>query len=205
MASWDISIGRTEGESPPIEVVRYDAEVTLLLERSSLTISPGLPHELTLRAILTPPQWTLRPWAAPTPEEVPPDVSAARLEEWALHKFKALFDFAAVLPDGPAEEMERYLLERFPLIRRARSAPTVEFSRYKRVFVHAEILENGEAQWGFDVPEAGELPPGIPGLHLPDPGSVIDTSQPDDSHLIDLDVFVQNVVRIDLQRRLEGG
>jgi hypothetical protein len=202
MASWEISTGRVENESPPLAVARYEALVTIGLEHSSLIISAEAPLELAIRAILTPPQWTLHPWSAPAPE-ASSDASAAQLEEWALHKFKALFDFAAVLEDGTAREMEFHLLERFPSIRDVRTASTTEVSRYKRIFVHAEILENGDAQWGFDLPEEGELPPGIPGLYVADPGATFNTSDIGDNRLIDLDVFVQNTVRIDIQRRLE--
>lgn len=204
MASWEISVGRAEDEGPPVEVVRYEGVVTLSLEQSSLVISPDLPPELVTRAILTPPQWTLRPWSAPPPTQAPSNVATDQLEQWALQKFKALFDFAAVLPDGTAEEIERHLLERFPLVREARGGSATEVSRYKRIAVHSEILESGEAQWGFDLPEAGELPPGVPGVHVPEPGSALDTSNSEDSQLIGLDVFVQNTVRIDLQRRLEA-
>jgi hypothetical protein len=205
MASWEISAGRVENEPPPIVVVRYEAVVTIALEQSSLTINADAPRELAIRALLTPPQWTLRPWSAPAPEEVSSDISSAQFEEWALHKFKALFDFAAVLPDGTAEDMERHLLERFPLIGAVRNAPSPDTSQYKRIFVHSEILQDGDAQWGFDLPEEGELPPGIPGLYLADAGTTVDTSAVGDSHLIDLDVFIQNTVRIDLQRRLGDG
>lgn len=204
MTTWEISAGRAENEPPAIEVVRYEAVVTIRLEQSSLTISSEVEPELAIRAILTPPQWTLRPWSAPFPEEVSPEISAAQLEEWALHKFKALFDFAAVLPDGTAQDIEHHLLERLPLIREGRNAPTVDFSRYKRIFVHSEILQNGDAQWGFDLPEAGEFLPGIPDLYLADPGTTFNTSDIEASRLIDLDVFIQNTVRIDIQRRLEN-
>lgn len=202
--AWEVSVGQVEDEGPPIEIVRYEGVVTLSLEQSWLTISSDLPPELVIRAILTPPEWTLRPWSAPSPEQVSLGVATDQLERWALQKFKALFDFAAVLPDGTAEEIERHLLERFPLVRKARGGSVTEVSRYKRIAVHSEILESGEAQWGFDVPEEGEFPPGVPGLHVPEPGSVLDTSSTEDSNVIDLEVFVQNAVRIDLLRRLEA-
>lgn len=202
--TWEASVGHVEAQGPPLEVVRYEGVVTLWLEQSSLTIHPELPPEVVIRAILNPPEWTLRPWSAPSPEEVSLGVATHQLEQWALQKLKALFDFAAVVPDGTASEIEHRLFERFPLLRATRGEPATEASRYKRIAVHSEILESGEAQWGFDVPEEGELPPGVPGLHVAEPGSLLDTSHLEDNNLIDLDVFVQNVVRTDLQRRLEA-
>lgn len=204
MSSWEITAGRVENEPPPTEVVRYEAVVTIALEQSSVAISPDVSRELAVQAILTPPQWTSRPWRVPSPGQVSPDVNRQQLEEWALHKFRALFDFAAVLPDGTAEEMELQLLERFPLIGAAQRASSIDVSGYKRISVHSEILENGDAQWGFDLPEAGEFPPGIPSLHVSEVDSPIDMNAVAESHVVDLDVFIQNTVRIDIQRRLEA-
>lgn len=202
MATWEISVGRAENEPPPIEVVRYEAVVALSLERSSLNFNREMPRDVAINAILSPPQWTLRPWSAPPPNRSDPGISDHELERWAVQKFKALFDFAAALPDGTADELETHLVARFPLIGAARDDSAAEISRYKRISVHSEILQNGDAQWGFDLPEAGELPPGIPGLHVPEPGSSLDTSN--EHQPTALDVFVQNIVRIDLERRLEN-
>ncbi|MGH9040578.1 MAG: hypothetical protein ACRDZ3_10130 [Acidimicrobiia bacterium] len=189
-----------ENVPPATEVARYAAVVTNRLEESSVAINSEVSAELAARAILTPPQWSLRAWAAPAPEDAVFETD--QLEEWALHKFRALFDFAAVLPDGSADEMEVQLLERFPMVDASRHASTA-VPRYKRIQVHSEILENGDAQWGYDLPEAGELPPGLPGVYVSDPGSPLDMNGLADGHALDLDVFVQNMARIDIQRRLE--
>src|SRR5919106_1523820 len=140
--TWEVSVGQVEAEGPPVEVVRYEGVVTLWLDESSLAINPELPRELVIRAILTPPEWTLRPWSAPSPEEVPLDVATDQLEHWALQKLKALFDFAAVVPDGTVSEIENGLLERFPRLRALRAGPGIAASRYKRIAVHSEILES---------------------------------------------------------------
>lgn len=47
------------------------------------------------------------------------------------------------------------------------------------------------------------LPPGLPDLYVAAPGSSINANNEGDNDLIALDLFLQNVVRADLQRRLE--
>ncbi|MCC7496333.1 MAG: hypothetical protein IT160_02070 [Bryobacterales bacterium] len=57
---------------------------------------------------------------------------------------------------------------------------------YKRFPVEAEIWEDGSTSWGYDIPEADEFPPGF------------------EADATGLESFLRNVVRADLQARLEA-
>lgn len=108
---------------------------------------------------------------------VPSSRDEAGRKVCALQKLVALFSFGAQLPGGTAEEVEAALRVKFP------SLLSTAF-QLKRIAVDAQILTDGTARWAYEIPEAGRYADGI----------VRD---------VNLDVVVQNVVRLDLLQRLE--
>jgi hypothetical protein len=159
--------------------VIYRALIRVELEESSLElVNPidrsGLAVNLSKR-----PEFHLDPW----PDQ--PSSGDEDITRYALFKLKALFDFGPPsLPIGTADEMRSAVHEQFPAAERARTDKT----RYKIYNISAFILENGQTGWRIDVPGVGEELPGLP--------FALDGS--------DLELFIQNLVRVDLKVRLEA-
>ncbi|MGH7916056.1 MAG: hypothetical protein ACREQE_01200 [Candidatus Binataceae bacterium] len=122
-----------------------------------------------------PPKWFLNPW--------PPTLTSnpdSDLLVYALARLKTVFDFAAQLADGSASDLKSEIASHFASITSQQSVVT----KYKRLPVDAAIWEDGSATWGYDIPAAGSFP--------------------GDLEEFDLDVFIKNWIRYDLQKRIES-
>ncbi len=96
---------------------------------------------------------------------------------YALRKLKAFLDFAAVIPEGSSQEIQAAVAKRFPTIVTAHTL-------IKRFDVYVRIREDGLTDGGYIVPERGRLP------------FALQNSQ-------ELDIFIQNLMRADIQQRIE--
>ena len=176
---WQRSVFAVTPTPPQQQLVVYTAVIGLELERSTLSFNASVDHAQIVTAVETPPEWTLTPWP-PTRTNTDADVTI-----FALAKLKAIFDFAAQLPDGSTQEIKNAIDTRFPLVRSERAVPT---AHYKRFAVEASIMDDGKTQWGYDIPGGDDFPPGV-------------VARMQES---ELDIFIQNLVRADLQQRLES-
>lgn len=162
----------------PRRVVTYTAIVGLRLEYARIRFDPSISRGDLARVLAAnPPQWKTTSW--------PPPLTGtdADLSILALSKLKANLDFTNRLSDGTALQMESAIQVRFPGIT---SEEAEASGNYKRFPIEAEIWEDGSTSWGYEIPEAGEFPPGFEA----DPTG--------------LEIFLRNVVRADLQARLEA-
>ncbi len=177
--AWQKSVAASDTNAPRQQVAVYTAVIGLDVETSTLRFTSSLAtNEITV-AVKSPPEWYLNAWPPQPPGNPDND-----LELFALTKLKATFDFAARLPDGSAEEIREQVASRFP----GTVTENVTTVSYKRYPVEAIIWEDGTVTWSYDIPAAGDFPESIQ-----DSG--------DDA---DLDIFVRNLVRYDLQRQIES-
>ena len=174
--AWQRSIGARSSKRPRVQIAIYSAVVAYGVETSSLRFNSGLETDELAAAIAIPPDWSLSQWPPQAPDNPDNDLVLK-----ALTKLKALFDFASGLPDGDSEEIRQAVAARF-LGSIDQSAATIA---QKRFTVEAVIWEDGTATWGYDIPSAGSVPTSV-------------------NTATDLDVFVQNLVRSDLQQRIEA-
>lgn len=108
----------------------------------------------------------------------------------ALARLKTLFDFGAQLPDGQVGEVRQHMAARWPEI----LAPTPESSAgkegpYERIRVTAIVRADGNPEWGFERSPTSGRP-------LPFDAKETRGRRPE------LDLFVQNLVRADIETRL---
>jgi hypothetical protein len=174
---WQMSVGPAGPARRARQVFIYTAVVGLKVERSKFAFDSSIDRQELAAAIESPPRWHLDPW--------PPQLTFtdADLTILAFAKLKALFDFMAMVPNGSAQEIRAALYALFPAV-----DPDVQVSGFKRFPVEASILDNGDATWGYDIPAGDDFPPGVTGGMKES----------------DLDLFIQNLVRADLQEHLES-
>jgi hypothetical protein len=178
MKLWTTTIS-DEGWVPQV-VAAYTATIAPGIEDSSLTLATDLPEDVVDQALETPPDWSLEEWPSLTADS---DQVRTYL---ALLKLKALLDFDAGFDNGSAAQIYDQIQARFPDALAAGSAS----GSYRVVVLEAAIRTTGRADWACTVPEDGELPPGIK-------NDSMDSST-------DLKLYVQNLARYDVARRLES-
>lgn len=98
---------------------------------------------------------------------------------YALIKLKIFLDFAAVLPDGSAQVIRDAVSRHFASAKSPHPLPVKHFK------VYARIREDGLTEGGYSIPERGALP-----------FDITDSRQ--------LDIFIQNLMRADIQQRIEA-
>lgn len=174
---WQTSVSPISTAPPSQAVALYTATVGLKVEYSAFGVNPAIDRSQLIAAIEPPPSWAPTPW--------PPHLVGGQddITIFALAKLKALFDFAARLPNGTANEILRATYARFPLAEPTRAGSLLQYKRFR---VEARILLNGDPEWSYEIPSSGKFPPGVRA----------------EMRESDLDVFIQNLVRADLQRRI---
>lgn len=177
MADQQPQTGRHQPGTMRLPVVFYLATIALELEQSRVSFNEQIDPTRATTALTLPPSWSLSPWP---PESRRP---STQLLACALAKWKAFFDHAALIPDpqSTAEAIRESVYARFPRVQLALAGPK---DSYKRFEVEASILDDGTVTWGFRTPASGQNPPGL-----------------DEAGL---GLFIQNLVRADLQQRLEA-
>lgn len=177
MADQQPMAGRRQPGTMRLPVVFYLATIALELEQSRVSFNEQIDPARATAALTTPPPWSLSPWP---PESRRP---STQLLAYALAKWKAFFDHAALVsdPHSTAQAIKESVSARFPWVQQALAGPK---DSYRRFEVEASILDDGTVTWGFRTPAAGQNPPGL-----------------DDAGL---ELFIQNLVRADLQQRLEA-
>jgi len=162
--------------APPMAsvVARYAAVVSGRIERSELQIVD--------QAALT----ANRPALEADPGFAPWHARASRLSDEGLvaARLKALFDFGAQLPDGDDDATTRAMHQRWPRLKKLKGSEALE-----RIEVTALVRADGTSEWGFERSD-----PNRAALPIPD-GEVV-VGRPE------LDLYVQNMVRRDLRRRI---
>ncbi len=171
--TWSVTPNNgTVSVSPPVAL--YTATVDLQVVYSQFGFAADATADATTRAVQAAPAWALHAWPPPLVGDT--QVDNRRL---ALTKLKALFDFAAQLPDGSADQIKGAVAGRWATAAQARAAGLNV--QYARLEVDATVHADGTATWGYNMPAGGRLP-----------------------EVDDLDLFVQNLVRADIQQRLEN-
>lgn len=165
----------TQGAPPLASVVaRYAAVVSGKIERSELQIVD--------QAALT----ANRPALEADPGFAPWHPRASRLSDEGLvaARLKALFDFGAQLPDGDDDATTRAMHQRWPRLKKLKGSEALE-----RIEVTALVRADGNGEWGFERSDPNRAP-------LPIPDAEVVVGRPE------LDLYVQNMVRRDLRRRI---
>lgn len=192
-ANWHVDVSPVADVAPPVAVATYSAIVSLGVESSSLVLSRKVDRYVLVQAIAAPPTWPTSFWVAPR------DDSDEALEASALSKIHALLDFASQMPAEGAGALRIALDRAYPEVALARREQHIGRStlNFKHFEVTAQVLADGSPVWGFEVPLAGTMLPGI--LPLIQSGELL--GQAVGAGATALDLFLQNSVRADVMRR----
>jgi hypothetical protein len=166
----------------------YSATISLRVEERCVSINPFLPLA-DLERILTPrPNWigNRLNWLK-TEWPAHPIRCRGDLELYALTGSKTLLAAGSPIPDGTSVEMAGALSALFPQIP---TVPRGDETSYEAWSAQVTVDANGQMVWGYGGPVVRE------GLRLPLP----DIELRDRSAF---EVFLQNQLRIDIQRRIE--
>lgn len=168
----------------------YLAIVSGDVERSAMTLAPEATPGNRLAALRRSPEWW--PRSDPWPEA---DQKQTRL---ALLKLQALFDFGASIPGSTALEIRDGIYQKFPDAKDLMSSASARMpgQRPLRIEVEACVRADGQADWGFVTPPFSMAA-------LPNGAKAHFVKRSDLGGRTDLQVFVQNLVRADIYRRLE--
>lgn len=195
MSDWQVSVSSSKGQAPQAVAASYTATISLELENSNFRLNNDLPRRSLFNAISRPPEWvTTSPWTPPQ------DSSDRELTRSALSKLLALLEFASQIDATTADGVQRMMDDLYPNMVQERllKKKGALTQKYKVFEVWAEILEDGSPTWGFDVPTAGKMLPGI--LQGNEEQAVTQILAP--SNAPGLDLFLQNSARTDLIKRL---
>lgn len=166
---------RSTDEVPAAPVVaRYAAIISGRIERSELQVVDSPTLKANRETLETDPGYA--PW--------PPRAKRLTDEGLIAARLKALFDFGAQLPDGDEETSIRVINERWPRLKRLKGTELLQ-----RVEVTALVRADGTAEWGFERKDPTRAP-------LPIPEEEVVDGRPE------IDLYVQNMVRRDLRRRI---
>lgn len=176
-------VGRGEYRVAPI-VAKYTAVVSTEVLSSELEVGPEAEQARdTLQAAPGYAQsWPPRPLNAVIDRQT--DTTTL-----VLVRLKTVFDFGAELPDDRVGEVREQMAARWPeLLSPTASATAAKEGPYERIVVTAIVRSDGNPEWGFERAPTSGRP-----LPLKD--------QPTDGRP-EFDLFVQNLVRSDLEGRL---
>jgi len=165
-------------------VAKYTALVSTEVLSSSLTVMPDADRALeALQAAPDyAPAWPPRPLAATFSS-----VRDVRL--LALARLKTLFDFGASLPDDDIGVLRRSMAVRWPELLAPATTMAVA-GPYERIAVTAVVRADGSPEWGFE--------------RSPSSGRPLPLSTGETRGRPELDLFIQNLVRADIERLLAG-
>ena len=164
----------------------YTAIVSLRVEESCININPSLSLEelkvLTARPdwLDRRPEWLKAEWPSKPVQQVDD------LVEYGLIASKALLAVGAKIADGDRNQMLRGLADLFPEYQSIDVDPLT----YEAWGAHVAIEADGNIGWGYGGPLIRE------GRRLP-------VKDADYGGRSSFEVFLQNQLRIDIQRRLE--
>jgi hypothetical protein len=168
----------------PASVVSYVAVVSVQVERAEVRVEPGADEARIRSAAALPPGW-VEEW--PPAELRDTDLGALPLATVGLAKLAALLDFNAELDAYAPDDIDEEITRRWPQVGQA--VVDARGERFEQAVVEASVREDGTAVWGYTWAGAGGRP-------LPQ------FAQPDAAKRGEYEVFLQNVVRADLRRRL---
>jgi hypothetical protein len=185
---WEVGEPQTDGSEAAstiaATVVSYVAVVGIQVERAELLVEPGADPEKARQAAAMPPAW-LEEW--PPPELRAAELASLSVETLSLAKLAALFDFNAELTAREPDAIDAQIAERWPQI--AKAAADTAGERFERAVVDAAVRADGTAIWGYVWEGSG-------GRALPT------LPQPAAAKRGEYEVFLQNLIRADLRRRL---
>lgn len=168
------------------QVLIYTAQVRLSLEHSNLEYVEGISREELSTVIRAAPSYQPDGW--------PPLTKAtddAELEEIALRKIKRVFDIGLDRQERnkSAEQIGLSIRDRWPQVTNRIDHGPIDPSEFKAYKIVASIWDNGEASWEYSF-GPGPFPPSVTTAVTEGDGS-------------QLDKFLQDIVRMDLQARIE--
>lgn len=176
----------------------YVATAHAAVERSDFALASSLTDD-DKQALLTAPDWVPDGETWPAASLTVATATSVDLSRAALSKMLYVVAFGAGIDGGSGEEIRNALYRRF---RRAKALFTEAEAKeggmkYARFSVEAVIRGDGQAEWGYKIPPRGT------GLARQIPG-VSDAIRDKASGRSDLSVFLQNLVRADLQDRIDA-
>jgi hypothetical protein len=179
------SAARNAPSDPPKALATYRATVGLDLERSEFVYDTNASTTSIRTAGSVAPGW-LTQW--PPVELQVNDARDASAEGIVLAKMVALFDFASEIDERSPEAILRAVDRRWPRVAAARNQRADAKSVFERVEVTAWLREDGTADWSYvRADERGEPLPMASEAGL---------------KRGELEIFVQNLVRVDLRQRM---
>lgn len=170
-------------------VAEYAATVSLITIQSGF--SPRLPLGASIVDSLSKPPgfapWPPAPLASRQLSSTPSDQTLL-----LLCRLKLIFDFGAQIEGESSEELAKAIDLRWPAIAKLRAAmETGQASEtYAQAAVTADVDSSGDSRWGYTSNVNGGEP-----LPL--------TYVAEDGKRTEFDRFLQNLVRLDLQKRIE--
>lgn len=173
--------------APAPIVAKFTALVSTEVLFSNLAVEVEAEHALmTLRAA---PEW-VDAWP-PRPLDVRTE-HRQDVETLVIARLKTLFDFGAQLPDEEVGDLQRHMIARWPelLSPEAREAAEGE-GPYERISVTALVRADGNPEWGYE--------------RSPTSGRPLPLAAGDAKGRTELDLFVQNLIRSELEARLADG
>jgi hypothetical protein len=176
----------------------YTATVHAAVERSDFALSSALTDD-DKQALLTSPEWIPDGETWPAASLTVAYATSVDLSRAALTKMRYVVTFGAGIERGSGERIRAALYRRFPRARALFDEAQAKEggAQYARFSVEAVIRGDGQAEWGFQSPPRGT------GLARQIPG-VSDAIRDKASGRSDLSVFLQNLVRADLQDRIDA-
>jgi hypothetical protein len=185
MAGWEFA----RPDSKRVLAFCYKATVSLQVEESCVSINRSLSQEVLTQVLTTEPDWiSVRPnWLrAGWPDR---EVRGLRdLEYYGLIASKGLLAAGARIPDGTSAEMRAAAARLFPEITPDIEQSSRSYQAWNTVVI---ITADGHMQWGYGGPLHRD---GLP-LPIKENQAASERSR--------FELYLQNEMRIDIQRRLE--
>jgi hypothetical protein len=200
MTPEDLTLRMSEAEHALLakRLAVYAATIHAAVERSDFALSSELTDD-DKQALLTAPEWIPDGETWPAGSLTAANATSVDLSRAALSKMLYVAAFGAGIERGSGEQIRGAVYRRFPRAKAlfAQAEAKEGGMKYARFPVEAVITGDGQAQWGFDNPPRGTgLARQIPGVSV----AIRDKA----SGRSDLSVFLQNLVRADLQDRIDA-
>jgi len=183
----------TGGSPPPAAPVvgSYQATASVIVLNSSVDVSTPLTPQ-TRQTFQADPSYAT-PWPPTTIVSAGLGLESISDELLVIARLKLVFDFGSVLPGDSSQELREAIIATWPGLASSAASLTSGAGAppYEQAAVTAQVDADGLPNWGYErnVNSGVVLP--LSGL------------SPYGGGRTDFDLFLQNLVRLDLQQRIE--
>ena len=173
---------------PPAPLIaRYDAVVSLQVERSALTVVDRAGAEANRPHLASGPGFGTGP---PAGAPAASGWNRISIETVCVARMKATLDFGAELVGDTREQLAMAIDDRWSDLASARSARASGRAtpNYERIAAEVLLREDGQVEWAYTRRDDGAVPLPVPGV-LSNGRTVLDS-------------YVQNLLRLELMKAL---